>query len=292
MFPFKNTQPKQPINLHINIKPLLTLSTCWYNIKSKFPSTKYIEWTKNFLYMVNKFNLVIYTNRESFPFLKTLFKTNPAIAKKIGVNIILIIKPLEDFVGYKYKDQWITNHNTSGLSLHKNTDWTLNMLWCEKVHFVNETITKKYFNTPFYGWCDIGYFRNNIDNVNTSFLTEWPNPLRLLSLSKGIHYACVENNANIYTSLMNALKYGPLPKDYLLQSCFAGGFFIIRPRLIQAFSTIFDNKLQHYFDNQYIIKDDQTILLDCIANNPKLFSLHWEQDPRYDNWFMFQRLLL
>ena len=282
-----------------NKTPLLTLSTCYYNIKSKFSSTKYLFWANNLLSFVNKFNLVIYTDRESFSLLKILFVTNSAIAKKINVKIKIIIKPLEDFVGYKYKDHWSRNHETSGLELHQNIDWKLNMLWCEKVHFVNETITNKYFITPFYGWCDIGYFRNRPDDTNTNILTEWPNPFKLLALTKEIHYACVENNLDIYTSLLADIRNNYKNKDQnkqptnkLLNPCIAGGFFIIRPHIIKGYSAIFDNKLKYYFDNGYIVKDDQTILLDCIATNPGLFCLHWEHYPQYDNWFMFQRLLL
>jgi hypothetical protein len=242
--------------------------------------------------MVNNFNLVIYTDKESFDILKQLFINNPLMANKIGVKIKIIIKPLEDFVGYKYKDHWSRNHQSSGLDLHEKIDWKLNMLWCEKVHFINETVTNKYFVTPFYGWCDIGYFRNRSNDSNTNILLNWPNPLKLLTLTKGIHYACVENNQNIYGSLLTNIRCGPLSKDKLSQKCFAGGFFIIRPHLIQPYSIIFDTKLRYYFDNNFIVKDDQTILLDCIANNPKLFCLHWEQDLNYDNWFMFQRILL
>jgi hypothetical protein len=280
-------------------QPLLTLSTCYYNIKSKFSSTKYLFWANNLLSFVDKFNLVIYTDRESFSLLKILFVNNSAIAKKINFKIKIIIKPLEDFVGYKYKNNWIHNHETSGLELHQNTDWKLNMLWCEKVHFVNETITNKYFNTPFYGWCDIGYFRNRPNDTNTNILTEWPNPFKLFALTKEIHYACVENNLDIYTSLLVGIRNNyknieqkQQPTNKLLNTCIAGGFFIIRPHIIKGYAAIFDTKLKYYFDNGYIVKDDQTILLDCIATNPGLFCLHWEHHLQYDNWFMFQRLLL
>ena len=284
----------------MNNSVFLTLSTCYYNIKSKFPSSKYLMWANNLLSLVNKnnFNLVIYTDREGFDCLKTLFINNPKISNKIGVKIKFIIKPLEDFVGYKYKDEWLKNHEKSGLDLHQHVDWTLNMLWCEKVHFVNETVKNKYFVTPFYGWCDIGYFRNRSNDTNTNVLLNWPNPLKLLLLSKGIHYACVENNQNIYRSLLVDIQNHYENKDNNLsptnkisQKCFAGGFFIIRPRLIQAYSMIFDSKLRYYFDNKFVVKDDQTILLDCIFTNPKLFYLHWEQEKEYDNWFLFQRLL-
>jgi hypothetical protein len=245
--------------------------------------------------LVNNFYLVIYTDKDGFNILKTLFVSNPTIANKLGTKIKIIIKPIEDFVGYKYKDHWLKNHGSSALDLHQNVDWTLIMLWCEKVHFVNETVTNKYFDTPFYGWCDIGYFRDEANDKN------WPNLLKLISLKKGIHYACIENDQSNFTSLKEDIQNhyknknnGPNlnPTNKILNNCFAGGFFITRPQLMRAFSIIFDSKLQYYFDNEYIIKDDQAILLDCIFSNPGLFCLHWEQNSIHNNWFMFQRLLL
>jgi hypothetical protein len=221
---------------------------------------------------------------------------NPTISNKIGINIKIIIKSMEDFFGHKYKDQWIQNHETSGLDLHQKVDWTLIMLWCEKVHFVNETICNKYFNTLFYGWCDIGYFRNK---NTTNALQMWPNPLNNLFLKNGIHYACIENNETKFVSLQQDIlnhyknkKENEQPTNNLLNNCFAGGFFIINPNLIQTFVQLFDAKLRYYFNNKYTIKDDQTILLDLIFSNISLFYLHWSHDTNNDNWFMFQQLLI
>lgn len=275
-------------------RTLLTLSTCYYNIKSKFPPTKYTEWIYNLLSIVNQFNLVIYTDKDSFSILKPIFINNPSISNKIGIKIKIIIKPMEHFFGYKYKDQWIKNHETSGLDLHQKVDWSLIMLWCEKTHFVNETIVNKYFDTLFYGWCDIGYFRNK--NTATA-LQLWPNSSKLLSLKNGIHYACVENDEAIFVSLQQDIlnhyknKKDGEPTNKILNNCFAGGFFIISPNLIQSFVQLFDAKLRYYFDNKYTVKDDQTILLDVIFTNLSLFCLHWSRDKQYDNWFMFQQLL-
>lgn len=281
----------------LNVKPLLTLSTCYYNVKSKFPPTKYSEWIYNLLFIVNKFNLVIYTDKDSFDILKPIFINNPSISNKIGIKIKIIIKHMEDFFSYKYKDQWIQNHETSGLDLHQKVEWSLVMIWCEKAHFVNETVNNKYFDTLFYGWCDIGYFRNK--NTATT-LQMWPNPLKLLSLKNGIHYACVENSESKFVSLQqdilnhyekNTDNEPRQPTNKLLNNCFAGGFFIIRPNLIETFVQHFDAKLRYYFDNKYTIKDDQTILLDVIFTNPSLFCLHWSDDIKNDKWFMFQQLL-
>lgn len=292
--------PQRP-NTNPRVNPLLTLSTCYYNIKSKFPPTKYSEWIYNLLSIVNQFNLVIYTDKDSFSTLKPIFINNRNISNKIGINIKIIIKPMQDFFGYKYKDQWIQNHETSGLDLHQKVDWTLIMLWCEKVHFVNETIANKYFNTLVYGWCDIGYFRNK-NTANA--LQMWPNPLNKLFLKNGIHYACVENNKTDFVSLQQDIlnhyknkkdnKNSVIieqPTNKLLNNCFAGGFFIIRPSLIQSYVQLFDAKLRYYFDNKYTVKDDQTILIDVIFTNPSLFCLHWSYDTNNDKWFMFQQIL-
>jgi len=35
--------------------------------------------------------------------------------------------------------------------LNNKSCWELNMLWAEKIHFVKETIERKYFDTEFYG---------------------------------------------------------------------------------------------------------------------------------------------
>ena len=298
------------------MNPLLTLSTCWYNLKSKFPPQQYLLWIDNFLSIVKNFNLVIYTDDKSIADLMDLFKKYHHL---INTKIKIIIKPLIDFYGYKYKEQWIRNHKASPLLLHKHIDWELNMLWCEKVHFVKETISNKYFETLYYGWCDIGYFRNKNDTILTMhtkdlLLKGWPNYAKLLTkefLSVPIHYGCVQNDMSIYDSLKqdiynhyyttNINTNDSLIKD--IQDikvitdkydvpCFAGGFFILRPNIITQYVQLFDDKLNYYFSNGYFVKDDQTILMDCIFNNPHLFCLHKNKNIYFDNWFMFHQILL
>ena len=279
---------------------IITLSTCWYVLKSKFDEKTYLEWIKNIISITNNFNLVIYTDIES------LKKLNIKLDNK---KIKIIIKPFECFVTYKYKNNWIKNHKNSKLILHKNIDWKLNMLWNEKVFLVNETIKEKYFDTEYYGWCDIGYFRNRENDLHTKYLSKWPNNEKIINKNY-IEYGCVQNNKLIYEKLssdienhyVNNLKSHPLLN--IEEICFAGGFFILNKELIDKFINLYDNKLMYYFKNNFIIKDDQTILLDIIFMNVSLFKIHKEnlykleekdkekKIVKYDNWFMFQRLLL
>lgn len=268
---------------------IITFSSCFYIIKSKFNPEKYIEWMNNLISIVNNFNLVIYTDLNSIKFINA--NNNPKIK--------IIIKPIEEFYNYKYKEYWIENHKKN-YSLKENTSWELNMLWSEKISFVKETIEKQYFNTDFYGWCDIGYFRNRIgeyNDTNTSELLNWPNNEKVKFLDKNkIVYACINNNDFYINVLRNTInkrnKNGvplvPIPDN---QQSIAGGFFILHKTKINWWFNTYDLKLYSYFVNKYLVKDDQIIIADCIFTNLDEFSLFRENDFKHDNWFMFQRIL-
>lgn len=244
---------------------LITFSTCFYVLKSKFPIETYLKWINNLLSIVINFNLVIYTNKETLIYLLRLIDST-------NKNIKVIIKPLEDFYTYKYKDYWIKNHEKSNMGLHKVIDWKLNMLWNEKIFLVNETVSKGYFKSLYYGWCDIGYFRNRNNDLQTDYLKQWPNPIKLLQLSKKdvIHYGCVQNDLLVYNQLTNEIidhykkNLKTPPTERYNDISFAGGFFILSPNMSDFYARIYESKLDYYFSNDYFIKDDQTIIQDII----------------------------
>ena len=265
---------------------LITFSSCFYIIKSKFDYNKYIEWMNNFISIVNNFNLVIYTDENSIKYIDT----------KNNQNIKIIIKPLEKFHNYKYKNYWITNHKKND-SLNNTTSWQLNMLWSEKIQFVKETMNEKYFETEFYGWCDIGYFRNRQTDLNTNNLHNWcSNKNFFMNNTERICYACV-SNSDFYMDLLGkiinnknekGIPSTPIPPD---QVSVAGGFFISHKNNIEWWASTYDNKLKTYFENDYLVKDDQIILIDCIVTEINKFTLFRETNMPFDNWFMFQRIL-
>ena len=55
---------------------LVTFSTCWYILKSKFSVNTYNIWIKNLLSIVKNFNLVIYTNIDSYKHLLPLIDSS------------------------------------------------------------------------------------------------------------------------------------------------------------------------------------------------------------------------
>jgi hypothetical protein len=240
----------------------------------------------NFLSIVNNFNLVIYTDENSFKY----------INKRENPNIIIIIKPIEQFYNYKYKNYWIQNHEKNYL-INDKSSWELNMLWSEKIHFVNQTIKNKYFDTEFYMWCDIGYFRNRSEDLHTDRLLNWPNLNTINKLDKSkIYYACINNNNNYINGLYNlindknnvGLPTKQIPPN---QQSIAGGCFIIHKDKIDWWLNTYDSKLSLYFKNNYLVKDDQIIIADCIFSQQTNFILFRENNIKFDNWFMFQRIL-
>jgi hypothetical protein len=269
---------------------ILTFSSCFYIIKSKFDASTYVYWMNNFISIVNHFNLVIYTDENSFKYIDT--KGNPRIK--------VVIKPLDQFHHYQYKDYWIQNHEKN-VYLNDRIDWSVNMLWSEKIWFVKETFEKKYFETDFYGWCDIGYFRNraNLD-IHTFYLDCWASSEKcrnLLDPSK-IHYACINNNQHYMeqmTQLINNKNEKGLPTNPIppIQQSIAGGFFILHRNKIKWWAKIYETKLRDYFENDYLVKDDQMILVNCILDDDLKhhFQLYYEKKPKLDNWFLFQRIL-
>jgi hypothetical protein len=267
----------------------ITFSTCFYNFNSKFDINTYSEWMKNFFYIVNDFYLVIYTNEEGIQYIEPNINKNPRIKT--------IIKPVEKFHNYQYKDFWIKNHEKN-IVLKDRIDWKVNMLWSEKLWFVNETVKKNYFKTKYFGWCDIGYFRNrNPFDTNISDLQHWSNKKALDKIDWAkIHYACVNNNQeeliHLKNTIINKNSEGlPMTPIDPNQISIAGGFFLVHPNNIQWWCKTYEKKMLTYFHNNYLIKDDQIIIVDCVFSNIEHFFIHFENHPLYDNWFMFQRIL-
>ena len=263
----------------------VTYSTCWYNFKAKFNKDTYGEWIDNMLTNVNNYNLVIYTNEDSFEML----------SKYIQPNIKIIVKDHTDFYGYQYEEYWIKNHEKNDL-LNEYIDWKVNMLWSEKINFVKETCENKYFDTEYYGWCDIGYFRNRNNDSHIDSLKNWPNNEKILALDKNkIHYALINNDqmyvSYLYEIIRNKNRKGlPINEIPPNQYSIAGGFFTLHKSKIEWWHETYYKRLLLYFENDYLVKDDQILIVDCVFTYPFNFQLYAERYEEYDNWFMFQRI--
>lgn len=266
----------------------VTFSTCWYEFKAKFDKSIYYRWIDNMLANVRNYNLVIYSDEKSSVCLQP-YLTNPRIK--------LVLKPFEQFFNYRYAKLWEKNHEKN-YELNQKVDWRVNMLWAEKVHFVFETMVGEYFESEYYGWCDIGYFRGRQNDLPTNLIRTWPNPEKIAHLHPSkIYYACINNDSPYINKLFErvvqkndlGLPSIPLPPN---QQSIAGGFFITHGDNVEWWRRTFDEKLSLYFTHDYLVKDDQMVIADCIFSNMRAFSLCREDNSLFDNWFLFQRFLL
>ena len=232
----------------------LILSSCFYILDSKFDVNTYIKWMKNFIKYVKNFKLIIYCHQKSYQIIKDLVKDNP--------NIKIIIKEIEEFYLYKYKDYFIKNHQINEL-LKNKIEWKLNLLWCEKCFFVKDTIDNNYFQGNYFGWCDIGYFR-------TKTSKGWPGKL---NLEDKIYYNSISNYKQV-----KKINKAVDPT----QNSICGGFFIAKKEKSLWWTNKFEEKLKYYIDNNLLIKDDQTLIVDCLQEDNNNFKILLSKD-----WFYF-----
>jgi hypothetical protein len=288
----------------------ITFSTCWYIFKAKFDPSVYRGWIHNMLSNVHAYNLVVYCDEESYAYIAP-YVGNPRIKA--------VIKSPKEFSTYHLREQWIANHEHNVL-LNGRTGWELNMLWCEKLHFVKETIKSGWTNdserfsndserfsndserfsndsATLYGWLDIGYFRGRPNDLTADELTNWPSADRLRELDHSkIYYACVNNNASYLRQMYHLvndrnecnLPRIPIPDQ---QVSIAGGFFLGTAENLLWWHDTFYALLMKYMVCGRLVKDDQILVADGVFNNLDRFHLCQEEDARYDNWFLFQRYL-
>lgn len=270
----------------------ITFSTCWYQFKAKFDFSVYVPWIHNMLSNVHAYNLVIYTDEAG----KAAFDFDSYAA--VNPRIRVIIKPFESFRNYALKDLWIANHDKNTL-LNKLVDWRVNALWSEKVHFVNETVTQKYFDTEFYGWCDIGYFRGrNKQDLSMSQLRGWPDPDKIAVLNPDkIYYGCVNNDwtqIENCTQIVNNNEPNPMQTLDPRLNFIAGGFFMLHKTKAEWWAVMYDAKLHQQLFEGRTVKDDQQIIAHCVFSKDTQSHFHIcrEEGAKYDVWFLFQRTLL
>jgi hypothetical protein len=271
-------------------KNKLILSTCWYSVGAKFNDEVYHSWMDNMLSNVVKYFVVIYTDDNSYFGLIHKYGYNP--------NIKFVLLPFNEFIGYKTFGEkfWKENHDRNKW-LNQLVHWEVNMIWCEKVHFVEKTCENCFFkenpHETWYGWIDIGYFRCRPGfDISREYLQHIPGKMNSFSREK-INYLLVNKNKIQMDYLKNLVQNEKsLPPN---QVSFGGGCFIaFGDDLIKQWSKYFSQIMKEkYLDKGLVIKDDQIIIATCIFLNSEMFDIHISpQTITLDPWFYFTHLLL
>jgi teichuronic acid biosynthesis glycosyltransferase TuaG len=263
---------------------LTTIVSCYYSIKSKFPSIKYIEWMNNFLSL--ECNLVIYTDKESESIIRSI-----RARKGLMDRTAIIIKPIEDWTMYPYRDAYLHSHTIDTENDIHSPE--LYMLWNEKTFFVNDAIKLNPFHSQWFFWSDIGCMRYK---EMFKDVQGYPNPYRVLDLPS--HKFIL--SSIIPFSKEDSMKDGYSPIPYLFRnrtvdkSCgnvvrIQGGFFGGHISQWSKWTSLFSSMFAEFVRTKTFIGKDQYIMASVFLNNPNDFHLFQATDNNIirDPWFDF-----
>lgn len=255
----------------------ITIVTCYFKIKSKFPSKTYRTWMKNFLEI--PMNLVVFTDVESFGMISYF--------RKHHTNTKIIVMRLEDFYMHKYFDYFIYSHS---IDPEKNLHTPeLYLLWAEKSWFVKKACQINHFNTNWFFWCDIGCMRiNNISKYYFNFpkFNIIPNPAKIIYSQIGTFYESNKDKnesgiLKIYENMNNQLQ--------LLR--IQGGFFSVHLSMIDKLIELYEQNFCLFMNNKMFAGKDQYIMYNAYVNNPDSFIIINGNDAKNkhitDCWFTF-----
>jgi hypothetical protein len=140
-----------------------TLVTCYYPLRSKYPSAQYIQWARTFLQL--DASIVLFTE----PALAPLFRSLKTEAKE---KLCIVELPFDELDAWTlWKDQWIQQHELDPEKRIHSPE--LYAIWAQKAFFVKKAVDLNPFNTDFFFWCDIGAFREG--SLNSVVQTSFPN---------------------------------------------------------------------------------------------------------------------
>jgi hypothetical protein len=241
-----------------------TVVSAYYMIKSKLPSSKYVEWISNFMKLDMK--CVIFTNKYTF---ENVFKN----AYPSSFRRIYKIVEISEFEvsSYDWEKDYDKDHEK-----HVGHSPELYKVWAEKSFFLKKVIEENPFVTEYFFWNDIGLFRfNNL----VGLLKDYPN------------VSNIENK--IYMTLVNLYSKSEFANLSVCDERFryvnriAGGNFGGHKDVLLKFIDEYKKTLEE-FDRLNLFKGkDQSLYSWMIVRNPDMFNL--VSDPKYSNtpieWF-------
>ncbi len=260
---------------------MVTLVSCFYQLKNKHKNNEFVNWIGKFA-CIQKCTILVYTDKRTYPLLQPILQGN--------LRITIVLRELEEFSTYSLKDKWQYNHSINP-ELNKLIEWKVNMLYAEKIAFVQDA-QKRCPEEEWFIWCDIGYFRRTITREQ---LYQWPNLDKIQQLdSQKIYYNFVQGYSTYNESvrrIQNKNVHGlPSPPIQANQLSFAGGFFMIHRSKVSWWNDTYYAKLHLYFQHKYVVKDDQMLILNCIVEHPSDF--HIVRSANKHDWLFFQQYLL
>lgn len=250
-----------------------TVVSCYYNIKSKYSSEKYVEWISNFLKL--KIQLVLFTDEN----LVNLFKN---LNKKTTIHFV--IKPFYELTTWKlYSEQWKKHYEMDPEKYHQPE---LYSIWAEKSFFVKEAVNLNPFGSDYFFWCDIGAFRDPVELKKFMCpidISVFPDDSLLFSsvkqLTNSEKMPCSKNN-NILGNF-----------NHTTQSL-VGGLWGGKAKLCIEWNNIYHTTLKKYIQSDIFAGKDQLVMMSAILENPYIAKVITPTSfYEFDKWFFMEYVL-
>ena len=254
---------------------LCTVVTAYYEIKSKFNKSQYLEWGKTFMKL--QAPIVLFTEEHLIPELETLREN----IRETKIKFIPI--PFSELDAWRlYKDKWIEHHAIDAENSYHTPE--LYAIWAQKAFFVERAIKSNYFNTDYFFWCDFGAFRD--PNIDHNILETFPqisyfkdNKLLLQSVCDLTESEKILTEDGIHS--LNSWK------DTRLVGGLWGGSIIACLEWKRNYQIM----LERYFSKGIFAGKDQIVMLSTYLQNPTLALVVKCTLEQIDIWFFLEYLL-
>jgi hypothetical protein len=243
---------------------MVTVVSCYYRIPSKYSHEKYEKWISNFMQL--DMNSIIFGDRDSIGFLKHNYPENDK--RKY------VLREFNEFINFKYDWEKEVSLNYKP---HAGHNPKLFMIWCEKIHFVNEAINLNPYNSSSFVWMDIGCVR---DEKWLPCIKGFPNDSKFNDNKVNFLKVNDRTDYNIDDAKLpissNFLRKIPL----LGGTIYAGGI-----KALQDFRELFMSVIDEADKNNVFKGEDQDLYSLCAVRKPELFKLYEPLNIGYDKWF-------
>lgn len=237
-----------------------TIVTAYFKMRSKHTYQEYDTWIKNFMSLND--NMIIYTTYDMVPEINKL-RFNLQQKTKIIITNITELKMYKEYNDMFWRQQHLLDPEKR---IHQ--DKNIYIIWNEKTEWLLKGVLTNPFNSNFFVWMDIGYFRTTMYN-NQQILRYVPKSLNL---------------SQVIMLDVNSI----IPKSW---GQYIGGGFIggysegIKMWHKRYYSTLQQNK-------GYFIGKDQPWMWKTCQNNIGLCKLIKPDKNHGDPWFFMTPYLL
>jgi hypothetical protein len=156
----------QPIVSHGVSVP--TIVTAYFNIESKHPHSSYLQWMENMLSLQDP--MIIYTTSEMVSTFKKLRRHALGRTKIVEME-------LNDMRMSQYGTEFWEKQLAIDPERMTHKSFYLYWVWAEKVEFLWRAVEDNPFNSEFFAWVDMGYYRTK-DYNNKRMLQRIPTKLQ------------------------------------------------------------------------------------------------------------------